>query len=119
MRFTASHEWIVVKGNVGTVGISDHAQRELGEIVYIELPAVGQHLSAGEPACVLESTKAAADVYAPVSGTVVAVNEALKTAPGKINQSAEGDGWLFQIALKQPTELASLLTSPQYHSLVH
>jgi glycine cleavage system H protein len=118
MHFTESHEWIQVKGALGTVGITDYAQKELGEIVYIELPKVGQHLKAGQEACVLESTKAAADVYAPVTGKVTAINEALKATPGQINQGAETHGWLFQIALEKPAELDSLMTSQQYLSTI-
>ena len=84
MRFTESHEWLQLKGNVGTVGITDYAQRELGEIVFIELPKVGHKVKAGQETCVLESTKAAADVYAPVSGKIIAVNEDLRKNPGSL-----------------------------------
>src|SRR4029078_12009411 len=105
MRFNESHEWMQVKGNIGTVGISDFAQKELGEIVYVELPKVGQHLKAGEESVVCEATKAADDVYAPVSGKVIEVKEEVKKDPAMINQGAESKGWLFKIELTRPGEL--------------
>ena len=119
MHFTQSHEWLALKGHIGTVGITDYAQKELGEIVYIELPKIGQVVKAGQEICVLESTKAAADVYAPVSGKITAINEALKANPSNINKSAETTSWLFQIELYNPQELDHLLTHDQYKKLVH
>lgn len=118
MRFTESHEWIVLKGHIGTVGITDYAQKELGEIVYIELPKVGQHVKAGQEVCVLESTKAAADVYAPVSGKITAINEVLKANPSAINKAAETQSWLFQIELSNPKDLDHLLTPDQYKKVI-
>ncbi len=118
LYFTDSHEWIKVEGSVGVVGITDYAQKELGEIVYIELPKVGQRVKAGEEISVLESTKAAADVYSPVSGKVVAVNEALKTSPASINSSAEKDGWLFRIELSNLKETAKLRSRSDYQKLI-
>lgn len=114
MRYTESHEWISLQGKVGTVGITDYAQKELGEIVYIELPKVGQTLKAGQEACVLESTKAAADVYSPVTGKVVEVNEALRQSPSSLNQAAETAAWLFRIELSHPREMENLLTRESY-----
>ena len=116
-RFTESHEWIQMKGNVGTVGITDYAQKELGEIVYIELPKIGQKVKAGQEICVLESTKAAADVYAPVSGKIVALNEALRENPSAINKKAESAAWLFQIELANVKELDHLVNREQYNAL--
>lgn len=118
MRYTQSHEWIQMKGNVGTVGITDYAQKELGEIVFIELPKVGQKVKAGQEICVLESTKAAADVYSPVSGKIVAINEDLRSHPPSINQAAESASWLFQIELSDIRELDSLMTHEQYKSII-
>jgi len=118
MRFTESHEWIEVHGSIGTIGITDYAQRELGEIVFIELPKVGKKVKKGEEICVLESTKAAADVYAPVSGKVVAVNDSLAKEPSSINQSAQSKSWLFQIELSDPKELDKLLTQSEYQKLI-
>ena len=106
MKFTQSHEWIEVEGDIGTVGITDHARKELGEIVFVELPKIGQKLKAGEEAAVLESTKAAADLYAPVTGEVVEVNDDSK------------GNWLFKIRLSSPSELDTLLDEVQYHSLI-
>lgn len=118
MRFTESHEWVRLEGQVAVVGITDYAQKELGEIVFIELPKVGQTLKGGEEACVLESTKAAADIYAPVSGTVLAINETLTIDPSPINHSAESTGWLFQMELLNIQELDRLLTREQYQKVI-
>jgi glycine cleavage system H protein len=118
MRYSESHEWISINGKIGIVGITDYAQKELGEIVYIELPKVGQKIKAGGEVCVLESTKAAADIYSPVSGTIVAVNEALRKAPSCLNQAAETTGWLLRIELSNPTELDHLMSREQYLSQV-
>lgn len=118
MRFSPSHEWIVLDGKVGTVGITDYAQKELGEVVYIELPEVGKKVEAGEEVCVLESTKAASDVYSPVSGKILAVNAALKERPSHINQSAESTAWLFQIELTRPDEETCLMSLSEYKALI-
>lgn len=118
MHYTKSHEWIKVENNIGTIGISDYAQNELGEIVYIELPKVGSHVKAGSEVCVLESTKAAADVYAPVSGKVVKINEELKNSPQTVNHSAQNEGWLYQVELENPKEIEKLMTEQQYKKLI-
>jgi glycine cleavage system H protein len=119
MRFTDSHEWISVSGNKGKVGITKHARNELGEIVYVELPKVGQKVRAGEEVCVLESTKAAADVYAPVSGTILAVHDVLNQNPHALNDDPESAGWIFQIELANPKELDSLMSAEEYQALIH
>jgi glycine cleavage system H protein len=116
--YTPSHEWISIEGDLGTVGITDHAQKELGSVVFIELPKVGSRLSFGEEACILESTKAASDIYAPVSGSVIAVNEAIKAFPSQINQTAETSGWLFKLQLSNPSDLEHLLSKKQYEELI-
>jgi len=118
MKFTESHEWIQVQGQVGTVGITDYAQRELGDVVYIELPKVGVKVQKGAEVCVLESTKAAADVYTPVSGKIIAVNDGLVIAPSTINESAETKAWLFKIELSHPKETESLLSLAEYQALI-
>ena len=118
MKFTHSHEWISVENGVGTVGISSHAQKELGEVVYIELPTIGKQVYAGEDAAVLESTKAAADIYSPASGEIIAINNDLKTQISAINHSPEKEGWLFKIKLKNPKELEDLLDLNAYLDLV-
>ncbi len=114
MFYTDSHEWISLLGQRGRVGITKYAQKELGEIVFIELPRIGSAVALGEEVCVLESTKAAADVYSPLSGRIAAVNEALKDSPLLLNQDPEGAGWLFEIELSHPEETSSLLNETQY-----
>lgn len=118
MRYTPSHEWIEVKEGLGTVGITAHAQKELGEIVFVQLPKIGAVLRAGEEACVLESTKAAADIYAPVSGKVVAVNDEVGKNPQVLNKSPESAGWLFKVALADLKELEKLMERGAYQKLV-
>lgn len=114
MRFTQSHEWIRVEGDTGIVGVSDHAQHELGEIVFVELPEINKTVKAGQEAAVLESTKAAADVYAPVSGIIVAVNDVLTHSSGKVNESPEKEGWLFKMKINDPKELDRLMDEKTY-----
>ncbi len=119
MKFTESHEWIYIDGEIGTVGITVHAQKELGEVVYIELPHIGRELLAAQEAAVLESTKAASDVYTPVSGKVVAVNERLKNSCDLINHSPEGDGWLFKIKIMIPSEIEGLMEREEYLQIIN
>ena len=114
MRYTKDHEWIRLDGDVATVGITEHAQSQLGDIVYVELPEIGRKVEKGGDAAVVESVKAASDVYAPASGEVVAVNQALDGAPGAINEEAEGKGWFFRLKLSAPDELNELMTDLQY-----
>lgn len=108
MKFTETHEWIEVQGEIGIIGVTDYAQKELGDIVYIELPKVGKFVKAGEVAAVLESTKAAVDVYSPASGNIEEVNIALSEKPELINQSPEKEAWLFKVKLSNPKELDML-----------
>ena len=117
-KFTDTHEWIELNGHVGTVGVTHHAQKELGDIVYVELPKVGKVVKAEEAAAVLESTKAAADVYSPVRGTILEVNEALKDKPELINQSPEKEGWLFKLELGDKLDMESLLDASSYELLI-
>lgn len=119
MKFTESHEWIEHNSatNTATVGVTDYAQHELGEIVYVELPTVGKDVKAGGEAAVLESTKAAADVYAPVSGTIVEINSRLSASSELVNQSPENEGWLFKIKLSNPSELSKLMDLEAYRSM--
>lgn len=109
MWYTVTHEWVTKEGNHARIGVTDFAQRELGDIVYVELPTVGKAVKKGDVSVVLESTKAAADVYAPLSGTILSVNEELKQAPEKINLSAEEQGWLFTMSIDHQEELNTLL----------
>jgi glycine cleavage system H protein len=118
MKYTESHEWIEVMNGIGTVGVTDHAQKELGDIVYVELPKIGKNVKAGEEVAVLESTKAAADVYSPVSGTIYETNASLSQASEKVNQSPEAEGWLFKIKLNDLNELNQLLNADAYLSML-
>jgi glycine cleavage system H protein len=113
-RYTKDHEWIRLDGEVATVGITAHAQEQLGDIVYVELPEIGRKVTKGGDAAVVESVKAASDVYAPASGEVVAVNDALGSTPGAINEEAEGKGWFFRLKLESPDELNELMSAEQY-----
>ena len=113
-RYTKDHEWIRLDGDVATVGISEHAQSALGDIVYVELPEIGRQVEQGGEAAVVESVKAASDVYAPVSGQVVAVNEALDGSPATINEDAEGKGWFFRLKPSSPAQIDALMTADQY-----
>lgn len=108
IKFTDSHEWIKVEGSIGTIGITEKAGRELGEVVYVELPAIGKQVKAGEAVVILESTKAATDIYSPVSGQIVEVNQKLLDFIEPINQSPEQEGWLFKIEMSHPEELDTL-----------
>jgi glycine cleavage system H protein len=116
--FTRDHEWIEVDGNSARVGITDYAQSQLGDITFIEVPEVGGVLAPGDSAAVVDSVKAASDVYAPVSGTVTAVNTALEDAPDLVNSEPEGDGWLWDMDLSDPDELEGLLDAGAYALLV-
>lgn len=118
LRFTPEHEWIRVDGDIGVVGITDFAQKQLGDIVFVELPAVGSKVKHGAQAAVVESVKAASEVYAPVSGEVTAINEALADDPGLVNGSAESEGWFFKVRLDDPGELESLLDGQAYEALI-
>src|SRR5215510_13448124 len=113
-RYTKDHEWIRLDGDVATVGITEHAQSQLGDIVYVELPEIGRQVEKGGEAAVVESVKAASDVYAPASGEVVAVNQSLDGAPGTINEEAEGKGWFFRLRLSAPEQLNELMSEEQY-----
>lgn len=114
IRYTKDHEYVRVEGAEGVVGISDHAQAQLGDVVFAEVPALGRTLKAGEPAGVVESVKAASDVFAPVSGEVVAVNSAVEATPGVINEDPLGAGWLYRLKIADPKELEALMDEVAY-----
>jgi glycine cleavage system H protein len=116
--FTQDHEWIEVDGDTATVGITDYAQGQLGDIVFAEVPAAGATLTKGGDAAVVESVKAASDVYAPVSGTVIEGNDALADDPALVNSDPEGAGWFFKIALSDPSELDGLMDDAAYKAFV-
>jgi len=118
LRYAASHEWIQVEGAVGTVGISDHAQQELSDVVYVDLPKVGAQLVAGTTAAVIESVKAASDIYAPVSGEIIEVNGDLVKKPELVNQDPYGAAWLFRVKLSAPAELDALQDAAAYKAQI-
>jgi len=117
LKYAASHEWARLEGEVVTVGISDFAQDQLGDVVFVELPQVGRRVKAGESVAVVESVKTASDIYAPVSGEITAVNQALLDAPEAINSAPYGEGWLLKIHLSNPAELAHLLDAESYRQV--
>ncbi len=117
-RYTKEHEWVLVEGDTGTVGLTFHAQKGLGEIVYVDLPKAGSTAEQGKTIGSVESVKAVSDIYAPVSGEVVAVNELLATAPEKLNEDPHGAAWLFKIKLSAPDEVKQLLSAADYQSYV-
>ena len=114
MKFTKDHEWIRLDGDVATVGITDHAQTALGDVVFVELPEVGRIVAAGEACAVVESVKAASDIYAPISGKVVEVNHALSDNPGLVNTSPLADGWFFRLEPSDAAELEALMDETAY-----
>lgn len=116
--FTPEHEWVRVDGAAATVGITDYAQAQLGDIVFAELPAAGTRLVKGKEAAVVESVKAASDVYAPVSGEVIEANAALDADPALINTAPQSDGWFFRLTLSDPSELDGLMDEPAYTAFV-
>src|SRR5271155_4270648 len=114
LKYAETHEWLRVEGENATIGISDHAQAELTDIVYVELPAVGARAEAGKAVAVVESVKAASDIYSPVSGTVTEVNTALASNPALVNTDPYGQGWLFKLKIANPAEIAALKTPAAY-----
>lgn len=114
LKYADSHEWSRVEGDVVTVGITDHAQKELTDVVFVELPKVGQKLEAGKPCAVVESVKAASDIYAPLSGEVVASNEEISSQPALVNTDPYGKGWFFKIKISHPEQLAALNDAAAY-----
>jgi len=116
--FTSEHEWIRVDGEVGTVGVTDHAQGALGDVVFVELPTVGKTVSKGGDAAVVESVKAASDVYSPVSGEVVEANGAIIDQPALVNESPEDGAWFFKVKLSNPSELDGLMDRAAYDAFV-
>ena len=118
LKYSKDHEWVRVDGDVGTVGISDYAQEQLGDVVYVELPEVGTTVAQNEEAAVVESVKAASEVYAPVSGEVVEVNQALEDAPALVNGDATGEGWFLKLRLSAPGELDGLMDAAAYTEYV-
>ena len=113
-KYTEDHEWVYLEGDTATVGITNHAQESLGDIVFIDLPAVGKVVKAKDELCVIESVKAASDIYSPVDGEVSEINEKLSDEAALINQDAENDGWIFKIKVSNPEQYQSLMSLEQY-----
>ena len=116
--FTSDHEWLLIEGDVATIGITDYAQSQLGDVVFVELPKVGRTLKKAEAAAVVESVKAASDVYAPISGEVTEINETLADAPEKLNEDPHGAAWLVKVKLSNPSEVQNLMTPAEYQNYV-
>ena len=117
-RYTKEHEWVLADGDTGTVGITDHAQRELGDIVYVDLPKVGTRIEAGKSLGSVESVKAVSDIYSPVSGEVTEINDSLADAPEKLNEDPHGAAWLVKIKLANPAELEKLMDGAAYEAYI-
>jgi len=118
LRYTKTHEWIAVQGSKAKVGVTEYAQKEISDVVFVELPKPGQTVQQAKTAAVVESVKAAFDIYAPVSGKITNANKALESNPALINQSPYADGWIFELELSNPAELNVLMTAAQYHEAV-
>lgn len=114
LRYSEEHEWVSVDGDIATVGISDFAQQQLGDVVFVELPEVGRTIERGAEVAVVESVKAASEIYAPLSGEVIEVNEALADEPGMVNDSPEDDGWFFRMRMNDPEEVKELMDAAAY-----
>ena len=118
VRFTKDHEWVRQEGDVAVIGITDYAQQQLGDVVYVELPEIGRKVEQGKEAAVVESAKAASEVYAPVSGEVVAVNDTIVGDPARVNADAQGEGWFLKVRMADPKELGALMDQAAYDAFV-
>jgi glycine cleavage system H protein len=118
VKFSKDHEWVKVEGDSATIGITKHAAEQLGDVVFVEVPEVGRKVTAGEACAVVESVKAASDVYAPVSGEVIDSNAAIADSPGAVNEEPEGKGWFFKLRLANPAELDGLMDRAAYDAMV-
>ena len=118
LRFAASHEWVRLDGDIATVGISDHAQAELTDVVFVELPAMGRSVDAGDPTAVVESVKAASDIYAPIGGEVVEVNPEVEADPSLVNTDPYGKGWIFKLQVKSAADVDGVMDAPAYEALI-
>lgn len=118
VKYSKEHEWISVEGDVATIGITRHAAEQLGDLVFVELPAIGKTVAPGDETAVVESVKAASEVYAPLSGEVVEVNSVLEGEPGKVNEAPEGDGWFLKLKLSELSELDGLMDAAAYKAFV-
>ena len=118
LKYLSSHEWVLIEDGVATIGVSDHAQELLGDLVYVELPEEGSSISAGDSVGVIESVKAASDTYAPLTGEVIEINGELEDSPEKINDDPYGDGWMYKIKLEDPNEVGDLLEADAYSNTI-
>ncbi len=118
LRYATSHEWARLEGDIATVGISDHAQAELTDVVFVELPALGRSVDVGDPTAVVESVKAASDIYAPVSGEIVEVNPLVEADPSLVNTDPYGKGWIFKLKVKDAAQVSNLLDASSYSALI-
>ena len=118
VKYSKEHEWISVDGDIATIGITQHAAEQLGDLVFVELPAVGKTVAQGDEAAVVESVKAASEVYAPLSGEVVEINSVLEGEPGKVNEAPESEGWFLKLKLSAPSELDDLMDEAAYKAFV-
>lgn len=118
VKFTKDHEWVRLEGTEAVIGITNYAQEQLGDVVYVELPAIGRRIEKGKEAAVVESAKAASEVYAPVSGEVTAINDALNDDPARVNSDAQGEGWFFKMKLADTAELGDLMDETAYRKFV-
>ncbi|MEI6818706.1 MAG: glycine cleavage system protein GcvH [Verrucomicrobiota bacterium] len=118
LRYATSHEWVRLDGEIATVGISDHAQEELTDVVFVELPALGRSVDAGDPTAVVESVKAASDIYAPIGGEVVEVNPDVEADPSLVNTDPYGKGWIFKLKVKNAADVASLMDAAAYSAQI-
>jgi glycine cleavage system H protein len=118
LRYNSSHEWVRLEGDIATIGITDHAQEELTDVVFVELPALGRSVDIGDPTAVVESVKAASDIYAPISGEVVEANGAVEADPSLVNIDPYGNGWIFKLKVKDAAQVEALLDAAGYRSLI-
>ncbi|HXW83497.1 MAG TPA: glycine cleavage system protein GcvH [Candidatus Binataceae bacterium] len=118
LKYSKEHEWVATEDSVATIGVTDHAQDQLGEIVFVELPEVGEKISKDDPFGVVESVKAVSDIYAPISGTVIEVNEGLPESPEMVNEDPYGDGWLIKVKMNDPSDLEDLMDSDEYAEMI-
>ena len=118
LRYNSSHEWVRLEGDIPTIGITDHAQEELTDVVFVELPALGRSVDIGDPTAVVESVKAASDIYAPISGEVVEANGAVEADPSLVNTDPYGNGWIFKLKVKDAAQVEALLDAAGYRSLI-
>jgi glycine cleavage system H protein len=117
-KYTTEHEWLTIDGDIATVGITEHAQQQLGDVVFVDLPAVGKSVEQGKDAAVVESVKAASDVYAPITGEIVAINTKLVDSPSMVNEDAEGAAWFMKIRIADPSQLDGMMDKAAYDKLV-